>query len=51
METADKRSSVAGNYQKSKQILVIGNAVCIFNIHTHQIIMASDNERIAVIMS
>lgn len=46
MGTAGKRSCVAGKYQKSRQILVARNAMYVFNIHTYQLIVTTDNERI-----
>lgn len=46
MGTAGKRSCVAGKYQKSRQIFLAGNAMYVFNIHTYQLIVATDNERI-----
>lgn len=46
MGIAGKRSSLAGKHQKSKQILVTENLMYVFNIHAHQMIMTTDNERI-----
>lgn len=46
MGMAGKRSCVAGKHKTSKQIHVTENAMYVFNIHTHQIIMTIGNERI-----
>jgi len=46
MGPAGKRRCVAGKHQKSKQILVTENAMYVFNICAHQIIVTTDNERI-----
>lgn len=46
MGIVGKRSCVTGKHQESRQILVMENAMYVFNIHAHQIILTADNERI-----